>query len=124
MSLWIQIQKPQLSSAPTFIEVLTPQLNALREHGCVPFWKFIVDPNSFCNTLRNLQHSAHIIRQGQGAITWKKDHEMMYTFVSTAERRNRFEEQPDLKNSQAIVSLSQQDWQKWIKQYKLKEPMF
>ncbi|KAL9880026.1 non-structural maintenance of chromosomes element 4 homolog A-like isoform X1 [Glossina fuscipes] len=102
------------------VNILLRQLNSLfkaNNYEPIPFYKLIIDPNNFMNTVENAFQMSFLVRDGNIAIERGED---LYPQVRIA-RMSEMESITD--TTQAICSLSIEFCEDMIRLYGIKEPM-
>ncbi|KAF0990398.1 hypothetical protein HZS_366, partial [Henneguya salminicola] len=79
----------------------------------IPFYKFIINPNSFSQTIQNIFHLSFLVKNGN-VVFQQVDDEYFIT-----PNINRAESSQSLSNNQEIISFSMHIWREKIKKYNL-----
>ncbi|XP_040840656.1 EP300-interacting inhibitor of differentiation 3 [Ochotona curzoniae] len=88
----------------------------------VPYFEFVVDPNSFSRTVENIFHVSFIIRDGFARIRLDQDRLPILEPISTTQAG----EEGDAGfhgRKQGIISLSLQEWKNIVATFEISEAM-
>ncbi|KAF9263266.1 hypothetical protein L218DRAFT_959284 [Marasmius fiardii PR-910] len=92
----------------------------LEEAGEVNFFRFVVNPNDFAQSVENMFYLSFLIRDGKVALETNEEGEMMI-FMCSQPSQEDFEN--GLRKRQLVLELNMETWRSAIEAFNLKEPM-
>ncbi|KAF2086544.1 hypothetical protein K490DRAFT_44110 [Saccharata proteae CBS 121410] len=87
----------------------------------IPLLEWVVNPNSFGQTVENLFYTSFLIREGNAAIG--KDKRGLPTLRPADPRSLNEQHQQQVQKNQAILSIDYPTWQTFIRALDLREPI-
>ncbi|KAF2270188.1 hypothetical protein CC78DRAFT_194720 [Lojkania enalia] len=88
---------------------------------CVSLFDFVVNPNSFGQTVENLFYVSFLIREGNAMVT--EDNHGLPLLVPSAPRSLQEQRQQNVQKHQAIFSIDYQIWKTLIEAFDIREPL-
>lgn len=109
----------QQDSTPKEVEYIYGQVKELTKdkQEAIDFFRTVVDPNSFTQTVENIFHISFLAKDGWVGL--KSDPEKKRAMLTCEESRR-----VTSPGSQSILSFSMDDYRKWVDAYKIKERAF
>ncbi|TVY48043.1 Non-structural maintenance of chromosome element [Lachnellula occidentalis] len=95
--------------------------HGISAEGELAFLKFIINPNSFGQTIENLFYVSFLVRDGKAAITVGDDG-MPYLSLPAARPANAPRDEGQSKH-QAVLALDMAQWKEAIELFDIKEPI-
>ncbi|XP_053698348.1 EP300-interacting inhibitor of differentiation 3 [Sabethes cyaneus] len=90
-----------------------------QQQSPIPYYKLIIDPDDFMNTVDNAFQLSFLIRDGKIALEGKDYQEPVVR--PTTPREN--EQAPEMETTQCILGLNPRKWREMIEHYGVSEPM-
>lgn len=102
-------------STPKEVEHIEKQIKELtKATNEVPFFKTIVDPKSFIQTVENLFHISFLVKEGKVGVK-QNDSEGALLTVG---------QESSSANNQSVLSFSMNDYRTWVSNYDIKKSAF
>ncbi|XP_055526243.1 EP300-interacting inhibitor of differentiation 3 [Wyeomyia smithii] len=90
-----------------------------QQRAPIPYFKLILDPDDFMNTVDNAFQISFLIRDGRVALEGKDYQDPVVR--PTTQKEN--EQAPQMETTQAILGLNPRKWRDMIERYDMTEPM-
>jgi hypothetical protein len=84
----------------------------------IPFWKFVINPHSFSQTVENIFYCAFLAKENKISIWEREDGEYVIE-----DRLENMEDKTGLISSQHLLSFDMNQWKTLINFYAIKDPM-
>ncbi|KAI8812180.1 Nse4 C-terminal-domain-containing protein [Cladochytrium replicatum] len=99
------------------VQAIYAELAELSNNDGVPYWRFVVNPRSFAQTVENVFYVAFLVREGKAEVFGDEP------MLRTAERPTMDEVTQGVKKRQAIVDIDVAMWKELIRKYNISKTM-
>lgn len=98
-------------STPREVEQINQRIRriAKTQPEGIPYFKFLVDKESFTRTVENIFHTSFLVKEGKVGIKKGDSKEPILTYISSSQEQG----QPD-EDNQSVLSFSMADYKRWI----------
>ncbi|KAJ3152357.1 nuclear protein [Geranomyces michiganensis] len=110
------IEKQQNETTELVMEIS----RCLHRVGRIPFFKFIINPESFSQTVENLFYLSFLIRDGRVSIDEEDEHDDLMLEPAMPPNASDYDDN-QVKRFQAVVDIDQQTWRDLIDAYEITE---
>lgn len=104
-------------TTPKEVEHIYKEIKKIaKDDKSVPFFRTLVDPKSFSQTVENIFHASFLVKEGQLGLKSDRNKNIVLTLEDKG--------QDSKSGCQSIFSFSMEDYKKWISQYDIKTRSF